>query len=154
MPKNVLAQGKYAGDFKSIIGTRYIHENEIPKLKGFQYSQGIILGEINPSAPYFLSIEVVTKGKIDLVILHKLVDATTKQQTIIEVLKMENVSKNYEIKISSCSRKQGYPNETIVAIVVSNIKKQAIVKQAFALKDIRFEEISTKGVQCLNNEIE
>lgn len=150
----ILAQGKYAGEFKEIIGTKYIHENEIVNLEGFQYSQGKILGEFNSNTPYYMSLNVFTKGKIAVVILDKLVDTQTQKHAIIELIKINDIPKNHDIRISSCSRKQGNKDEIIVAIALSNSNKYAVIKKAFALKDIRFEEIATKGVRCLNNEMD
>lgn len=49
----VSAQGKFAAEFSTIIGKKFITEQDLPELKGFKYRQGKVLGEILTNAPIF-----------------------------------------------------------------------------------------------------
>lgn len=143
------AQGKFAGEFSTIIGKKFITEKDLPELKSFTYQQGKVLGEILPNASYFSALEVFNKGNTALVILEKNLDQEKNEKAIIEVLKLTKILKNQEIRISGCTRKNPFPNEEIIAVTLAN-SKTIKVYQAFILKDIRFEKINIKTVKCRN----
>ena len=151
---SVFAQGKLASDYKKLLGQTYMNEKGINDLKNFRYQQGKVLGEPN-EGKFNSTIDVYKKGSTALVILSKKINLSTEEYRIIDVLKIISIPKNYELRISDCSRKQGYPDETIIAVVFSGTKpKVKLIKEAFALKDIRFEKIAIKGIQCINEGIE
>ncbi len=149
-----LAQGKLAADFKTIMGKTYTSEHQIDALKNYIYEQGIVIG--NPNEGSFLSsIEVYRKGKTAVVLLSKKINIKPDQYRIIDVLKVISIPKNHEIRTYDCSSKNGNPDENIVAIVFSGSKRIVkFVKEAYVLKDIRFEKIETKGIRCINEGIE
>ncbi|GEC77280.1 hypothetical protein [Flavobacterium aquatile] len=152
--QKALAQGKLAADFKTIIGKTYTSENQIEALKNYKYEQGIVIGNPN-EGPFLSSIEVFRKGKTAVVLLSKKIKTNPDQYRIIDVLKVISIPKNYEIRTYDCSRKNGKSNENIVAIVFSGSKRIVkFVKNAYVLKDIRFEKIETKGIRCINEGIE
>ena len=71
------------------------------------------------------------------------------------MLKINSIPKNYEVRITDCSRKNGSLDEKIIAVVFSGVKRQVkIIKEAFVLKDIRFEKTSIKEIKCFNEGIE
>lgn len=141
------AQGKFADEFKNILGMKYTTEYEIPQLKGFVYQQGIMLSDVGAS--YIVTLNVFKKGKISLVILEKLIDLENKKHAIIEVLKLGDVPRNYEIRISNCTSKYANPDDKIVAVYyIGTNKKVKLIKEAFVLKDIRFEKLVTKNIIC------
>ena len=143
------AQGKFAGEFSTLIGKKFITEKDLPELKTFKYREGKVLGEILSNEPYFSALEVFKKGNTALVILEKNIDRDKNQKAIIEVLKLTKILKNQEVRISGCSRKNPYPNEEIVAVTLAN-SKNIKVYQAYVLKDIRFEKINIKTGKCKN----
>ena len=155
IPMKVKAQGAFASEFKSLIGTKYFTKKDITKLNGFQYTQGIVLGDAINSGPYISMIDVYTKGTSSVVLLSKVIDATTKQLAIIDILKLSKIPKNHELRISDCQTKNQNPDEVIVAVIKSENKKQVTtIKQAFILKDIRFQKVETKGILCRNEGID
>ena len=147
------SQGKYAEEFSSLLQKKFVTEKELVELKNFKYQQGKILGEVSANGIYGSSMEVFKKGNTALVIVSKLTNPETKTKTVIEVLKLSKILNSQEIRISSCSRKNAYPNEVIVAVITANTSKLKIA-QVYALKDIRFEKIPSKGVKCILNEME
>lgn len=149
--KSTFAQGKFAGDFKGIIGSKFVNHKDIPQLKNFNYVGGSIISDLVVIDSYYLSLEVYRKGNTAIVIMTKLVDQTTKLYRIIEVLKINDVPQNYEIRISGCSSKNTNPDDKIVAVYyIGNKKSVKLIKEVFVLKDIRFEKMNPKNVKCIN----
>ncbi len=145
-------QGKYAAEFSTLLQKKYVSEKELIELKNFRYQQGKVLGDINTNGLFSSSIEVFKKGSTAIVILTKLTNPETKTKTVIEVLKLSKILNSQEVRISSCSRKNAYPEEEIVAVIAANTN-QLKITQVYALKDIKFEKIPIKGVKCILNEM-
>lgn len=145
-------QGKYAAEYSTLLQKKYSNEKELIELKNFRYQEGKVLGEINTNGLFSSTLEVFKKGSTAIVILSKLTNPKTKIKTIIEVIKLSNITKNQEIRISSCSRKNPYPNEEIVVVMAANTN-QLKIAQAYALQDIRFEKTPIKGIKCVLNEM-
>ncbi len=146
---NTSAQGKYSGDFKKIIGTKYYTEKDIPLLDNYTYFGGSIISDSIDS--YYLSLEVFRKGKTAIIILSKLIDKETKKRSIIEVLKIIDVPKTYEIRTFGCTSKNSNPDDKIVAVINSSSRKKIkFIKESYILKDIRFEKINAKTIKCID----
>ena len=113
-----------------------------------------MIGDVN-DGPYFLSIETLVKGKVAVIILNKLVDIKNKRRSIIDLIELTNFTQGLEVRTSGCNAK---PDETIVAIVNPGRKKYVkSIKQAYLLKDIRFEALdaqSVKKMRCVNEGLE
>jgi len=151
----VFAQGKLAADYKKLIGQKYTDENGIIDLKTFRNEQGVVVGKLAADRRFLSTINVYKKGNTAIVLLSKMIHPALNEYRIIDMLKVVSIPKNYEIRISDCSRKLAYPDETIVAVVfLGTTRKVKIIKEAFALKDICFEKIATKGIQCINEGID
>ncbi len=145
------AQGKLAAEFKDIIGSKFISEKEIPQLKNYRYTSGNIISDVEFLDSYFLSLEVFRNGTTAIVLLCKRIDKANNQKSIIEVLKIIDVPKDYEIRTSSCTAKNINPDDKIVAVYYIGRKKNVkLIKEAFVLKDIRFEKMNPKNVKCIN----
>lgn len=150
----LFAQGNLSGEFKNLIGLSYSQEKGIDGLKAFRNEQGIVLGE-PVNGTFFSILEVYRKGNSFVVVLSKKTNKNSDSYRIIDIVKINSVPKNYEVRISDCSRKNGYVDEKIVAVVFSGVKRQVkIIKEAFVLKDIRFEKITPKGIRCINEGID
>jgi hypothetical protein len=148
------SQGKLAFEFENLIGKTFTNNVAIASLKSFKNEQGIVLGNPN-EGPFFSTIEVYKKGNQAVVLLSKKIKSNPDEYRIIDVLKLNAIPKNNEVRISDCKRKNGFPEETIIAVVFSGSKRQVkTIKQAYVLKDIRFEKTSIKGIKCFNEGIE
>lgn len=146
---NSFSQGKHAGEFKAILGQKYLTEKDIPPLKSFKYVCGSIISDSVNS--YYLSLEVFKNGTTAVVVLNKLIDKVAKKHSVIEVLKLVDVQKDYEIRISGCTAKNKNPDDIIVAVYYTGRnKKIKLIKESYVLKDIRFEKIDAKTVKCIN----
>lgn len=145
------AQGKLAAEFKDIIGFKFISEKHIPQLENYRYIGGSIISDLEFLDSFFLSLEVFRNGTTAIVLLCKQIDKTNNQKRIIEVLKIIDVPANYEIRISSCTSININPDAKIVAVYYIGRKKNVkLIKEAFVLKDIRFEKMNAKSVKCIN----
>ena len=148
------SQGNYAGEFKSLIGRKYVLESEIIALKGFSFQQGSVIGDVN-SGPFLSTISVFKKNKTRLVIVSKIIDIDTKMNRIIEIMQFSTIDKKNEIRISDCYQKPKNKNQVIVAMVFSGPKRKVkTILKAYILKDIRFEKIPTKNIICINEGFE
>ena len=144
-----------AGEFKDIIGLKFKTEKVIPQLSNYNYVGGSIISDLDILNSYRLSLDVYRKDKTAIVILSKLVDLSTNEHRIIEVLKIIDVPKNYEIRTFGCSFKNMNPDHKIIAVYyIGNKKKVKLIKEAFVLKDIRFEKINPKTINCINEGIQ
>lgn len=154
LTNSAFSQGKLALEFKDLIGTTFKNDVPITALKSYRNEQGVVIG--NPNEGSFLStIEVYKKGSQAVVLLSKKINSNPDEYRIIDVLKLNTIQKNNEVRISDCFRKNGFPDETIIAIVFSGSKRQVkTIKQAYVLKDIRFEKTSIKDIKCFNEGIE
>lgn len=148
------SQGKLAFEFENLIGKTFTNDVAIASLKSFKNEQGIVLGNPN-EGPFFSTIEVYKKGNQAVVLLSKKIKSNPDQYRIIDVLKLNAIPKNNEVRISDCTRKNALPEETIIAVVFSGSKRQVkTINQAYVLKDIRFEKTSIKEIKCFNEGIE
>jgi|JI8StandDraft_1071087.scaffolds.fasta_scaffold24640_5 hypothetical protein len=144
---NAFSQGKYAGNFKTLLGKKYIVEKDIKALKNYQYRGGNVIGDINEMGPYYSIFEIFTTHNAAVIIKSKLINTQTKQYSIIEVLHLTKLPKGFEVRTTGCDTNDPNPDEPIVAVVMPN---GTTVYKAFKLKGIRFEEISKKMVLCVN----
>ena len=154
LTNSAFSQGKLALEFKDLIGTTFTNEVPITALKSYRNEQGVVLG--NPNEGWFFStIEVYKKGNQAVVLLSKKIKSNPDEYRIIDVMKLNTFSNKNEVRISDCFRKNGIPDETIIAVVFSGSKRQVkTIKQAYVLKDIRFEKTSIKDIKCYNEGIE
>ncbi len=146
---NSFSQGKFSGEFNTIIGQKFLTEKDIPQLDSFKYVGGSIISDCVDC--YFLKLEVFKKGTTAIVVLSKLVDKVNRKYSIIEVLKISDVPKNYEIRISGCTSKNIIPDDKIIAVYYIGSKKNVkLIKESYILKDIRFEKMNPKTVKCFD----
>jgi len=145
------SQGKFAGEFNKSLGLVFITEEDIPQLKSFTYQGGSIISDLEIIDSYYLSLDVYRKGSTAVVVMSKLIDKVTREHRIIEILKIMDVPKNYEIRISGCTSININSDDKIVAVYyIGNKKNVKLIKEAYVLKDIRFEKINSKTITCIN----
>lgn len=144
-----IAQGKFASEFNTLIGQKFQSQKDITQLESFKYLGGSIISDCVDC--YYLSLEVYKKGTTAVVVLSKLVDKINREYSIIEVLKINDVPKNYEIRTFGCSSKNMNPDHKIVAVYYFGRKKNVkLIKESYVLKDVRFEKINPKIIKCFN----
>ena len=151
---NVVAQGKFAGALKSLIGQKYTRaSSELKLLKGYKFFQGDVISEMND--PDQTMVEIYTKGSTTIVFFSTMMQGDSFYQ-VYDVLEVKDVTKGWEIKTSTC-RDNTNPNIEIVALVKSTATEfTKTVKRAWRYNrdKIRIEKISTKGIDCINGALE
>ena len=144
-----IAQAKFAGSFKTLIGQKYKYSSDLKILKGYTFFQGDVISDIND--PDQLTSDVYKKGNTTIVFFSKKIEGDSLYQ-VYDVLEIKDAMKGWEIKIATCSDNHN-PNVEIVALVRStNAEVAKVIKRAwrFNRDKIRFEQIPTKGIECIN----
>ena len=150
---NVIAQGKFAGAFKSLIGQKYTKADELKLLKSYTLTEGTLLSDVND--PDQITVDVFRKGATAIVFFSTRREGDTFFQ-IYDVLEVKDVTKGWEIKTATC-RDNTNPNIEIVALVKSTSTEFVkTIKRAWRYNrdKIRIEKISTKGIDCINGALE
>lgn len=145
------SQGKYAGPILiKLINKTFTDEKNIPGLKGYELREGSMITGIDDPQPQFLS--VLIKGKNRVVILSVKEDTVTTVQHIVDVIEIKNVLPGWEIRTAGCQN--GDSEGEIIVALVNPGKGQTVKSVSRAWRcnrdKIRFEKISTKKINCIN----
>jgi hypothetical protein len=146
---NVIAQGKFAGAFKSLIGQKFTKVSELKLLKGYTFKQGDVISETND--PDQTTVDIYQKGTTAIVFFSTMMQGDSFYQ-VYDVLEVKDVLKGWEIKTATC-RDNNNPDVAIVALVKSTENEIATnVKRAWRYNrdKIRFEKINTQHIDCIN----
>jgi hypothetical protein len=146
---NVIAQGKFAGAFKSLIGQKFTKTSELKLLKGYTFRQGDVISEVND--PDQTTVDIYQKGTTAIVFFSTMMHGDSFYQ-VYDVLEVKDVLKGWEMKTATC-RDNGNPDVTIVALVKSTDEEvAAAVKRAWRYNrdKIRLEKISVQHIDCIN----
>jgi hypothetical protein len=150
----VFAQDEFTSDYNYLIGKKYATENDISALKTFKYDQGVVIGNPNEN-PLFYTLDVFRNESTAVVLLSKKINLNPDEYKIINVLKINSIPNGNEIRTFDCTRKNGHPDENIIAVVDSGTKmKVKKTTMAYILNDIYFEKIASKEIECLNQGVE
>ncbi len=147
---NLLAQGKYAGAAaKKLIGKTFNNDRELPGLPGYEHREASLASGIDE--PEQFSVGVFQKGTTYIVFFSVNTDTTTDDYTILDVLEIKNVKSNQAIKTLLCRRNK-IGNIEIVAVTQpgNNEYSNALKAWRFNRDKRRFEVMTTKGVDCMN----
>lgn len=155
MQNTVTAQpGKYAGTKKSLIGKVYTDIRTVSFLPGWTFKQGDVINAVGD--PEIITADVYQKETTYLVLFSINDDTATNQFIITDVLEVKAVIKGWTVKTSFC-RQQQIDNSWIVALAKETPTEYlAIIKKAWRFNPDkrRIELISTKGIDCLNQEFD
>lgn len=145
---NGLAQGKYAGAKKNLVGKIYTDSKKIPGLSGWQFREGSVITRYDD--PEVITIDVFQKETTGVVILSVMEDTASGVYAIKDVLEVKNILKGWQIRTAFC-RNNKVDNIEILALVKSTTAQYVkTVKKAWrANKDKRrFEVLGIKGIDC------
>lgn len=146
----LFAQGNFAGARPgTLIGKKYNNDRVLPGLPGYEYREvSLATGEEEPEQ---LEVGVFQKGTTWLVFFGINTDTTTDVYTILDVLIIKHVRSSQAIKTLLC-RQEKISNIEIVALTQPGKEEYAPALKAwrFNREKKRFEVISTKSIDCLN----
>ena len=146
-----LAQGKYAGTKKNLIGKIYTDSRKIPGLSGWQFREGTVINPLDDAE--MITADVFQRGTNWIVFFSVREDTSLATYTIMDVVEVKNVLKGWQIKTTFC-RQNKIENVEIVAVIkwsaYAEFLKPAQKAWRFNRDKKRFEAISIKGIDCLN----
>ncbi len=141
-------EGKLApAPWKALIDKTCKNENEFPLLKGYTAKGENLLSFMEDPDKY--SASVFVKGSTQ-VVFFKVIGAGESVSTILDVIEVNNVQKNQEIKIGVCS--DGENDDLHIMALVEQSKQErwkALKAWMFQLDRIRVEAIAPTNVTCL-----
>src|SRR5260221_14197280 len=137
----LLAQGKFAGSYRSLVGKTYQDKSQLP-LSGFMIQGGTFMGD--------LSVSWYRKGNLALALF----DQISKNGYLVrDVLQMANFSEGQSLRFGNCLHARAIEDEGIVALVT--VAKGELLKATSAWRwndEIKGLEIVDKneagGISC------
>lgn len=149
------SQGKYAGSMKRLIGVTYTDSENIPGLKGWEFKKGSVITAMDE--PHMIIASVYSKGKTWIIFFSIMEDTASSVYSIMDVAEVKNVLQGWEVYTTTC-RKNKIENVEIVALVKWSPSQEFLkpAKQAwrFNRDKRRFEFLSVKGIDCINEGLE
>ncbi len=146
----LIAQGKYAGSKKSLIGKVYTHSRNLSALKGWTFMEGGVANSIND--PELITSDVFKKGTTYVVFFSIKEDTSSDKFTVIDVVEIMGVTKGWTVRSSFC-RQNGHENNYIIAWGKENTAPyMKLIKKAwrFDPDKRKINIIPVKGIDCEN----
>lgn len=143
-------QGKYAGTKKSLLGTLYTDNRNIPGLKSWTFMEGALLNEITD--PEFIIADVFKRGSTYLVIISIREDTASDKHEIYDVVEIKGVLKGWTVRTGTC-RQNKQSNSYIIAWgKESGDEYMKLIKRVwkFDPDKRRIILIPVKGIDCEN----
>ena len=146
----VMAQGKYAGTKKSLIGKVYTDSRNLTALKGWEFMEGGLANSLDD--PERIMSEVFKKGTTYVVLFSIMEDTASGKFKVMEVVEITGVLKGWTVRGSFC-RQNEQENNYIIAWGKENTGQyMKLIKKAwkFDLDRRRINAIPVKGIDCEN----
>src|SRR5260221_6463588 len=102
---HLLAQGKFAGSYRSLVGKTYQDRTQLP-LSGFTMQGGTFMGD--------LSISCYRKGNLALALFEQI---SKNGYAVRDVLQLANFSESQSLRFGNCLNARVIEDEGIVALV-------------------------------------
>lgn len=144
------SQGKYAPTLKKLIDSTFTDERNIPGLDSFSFREGTLITDIDDPEPQFLN--VLLKGNKAVIILSQVSDTATRIHYILDVIEVNNIRKDWEIRTVGCEEGET-EGQIIVALVYPGKGEYArYVKRAWLCNrdKLRFQYVNPKLIRCMN----
>jgi hypothetical protein len=136
---------------KNLIGTSYTDSRNIPGLEGWEFRKGSVITAMDD--PEMIIASVYSKGKTWIVFFSIMEDTASSLYSIMDVAEVKNVLTGWELYTTGC-RKNKMDNVKIVALVkwspTQEFLKPARQAWRFNRDKRRFEIMSVKGIDCIN----
>lgn len=146
----VIAQGKYAGSKKNMIGKEYTQAGELTALKDWEFIEGGLANSLDD--PERIICEVHKKGTSWLVFFSVMEDTASGRYKIADVVELTGVAKGWVVRGSFC-RQNETENNYIIAWGKENTGQyMKLIKKAWRFNPDkrRIEAIPVKGIDCEN----
>ena len=146
----VMAQGKYAGTKKSLIGKVYTDSRNLTALKGWEFMEGGLANSLDD--PERIMSEVFKKGTTYVVLFSIMEDTASGKFKVMEVVEITGVLKGWTVRGSFC-RQNEQENNYIIAWGKENTGQyMKLIKKAWKFDPDRrrINAIPVKGIDCEN----
>ena len=139
------AQGKFAGNFTSLIGKVYSDQSELPELKAFISRGGAMVTRIDD--PEKLTGQWFVKGSTAVVLFERMNE--NNEREILDVLTL-TTKKTQEIKIGECSHGDTEMASLVALVSISKAERVKAIKAWNLNRDkVRIEAFAPENVSCL-----
>lgn len=145
-----IAQGKYAGTKKSLIGKWFTDYNAIAGLKGWSFIEGGLANSLDD--PERIMSTVFKKGTSYVVIFSIMEDTASDKYKIFDVLEITAVLKGWTVRCSFCRQNEQESNYIIAWGKETTEQYIKLIKKAWKFNPDkrRIEVIPVKGIDCEN----
>jgi len=146
-----MAQGKFAGTEKNLIGKSYTDQKNIPWWKNYNKVEGSVISPVGD--PVTFTADVYKKGNTRIIVFSKNTESNAHVFVILDVIEIKNFQAGWKVRTVDCDNgNEGATN--IVALVKTRKGKDPIVLKAWRcnMDKIRFDAMSTKLVHCQGDE--
>jgi hypothetical protein len=145
-----VAQGKYAGTKKSLIGKVYTDSRNLTALKGWTWMEGGLANSLND--PERIVSDIFKKGTTYVVLFSIMEDTASGKFKVMDVVEITGVTKGWTVRSSFC-RQNEQENNYIIAWGKENTQHyMKLIKKAwkFDPDKRRINAITVKGIDCEN----
>ena len=145
-----MAQGKYAGTKKSLIGKVYTDYLALPAFKGWTFMEGGVANSLND--PEMITSSVFKRGATYVVFFSIKEDTASDRFTIVDVVEIYGVQKGWTIRSSFCRQNKVENNYIVAWGKESTDEYIKVIKKAWRFNPDkrRFEVMPVKGIDCEN----
>jgi len=146
-----MAQGKFAGSEKTLIGKSYTDQKNIPWWKNYTQVESSVISPVGDPAVFVAS--VYKKGNVRLLVFSKNAEGKDRWFVVLDVIEIKNFQAGWKVRTVDCDNGNEGANN-IVALVKTQKGKKDIVLKAWRcnMDKIRFDSMSTKLVHCSGDE--
>ena len=148
--KASVAQGKYAGTKKSLIGKVYTDSRNLAALKGWEYLEGGLANSLDD--PERIMSEVFKKGTTYVVLFCIMEDTASGKFKVMDVVEIQGVLKGWTVRSSFCRQNEQENNYIIVWGKENTGQYMKLIKKAWKFDPDRrrINVIPVKGIDCEN----
>ena len=146
-----IAQGKFAGSEKTLIGKSYTDQKNIPWWKNYKLVESAIISPVGD--PVLFVAEAYKKGNAQIVVFGKNTETNIHRFQILDVIEIKNFQAGWKLKTVDCQNGNEDANNS-VALVKTRKGQDPIILRAWRcnMDKIRFDSMSTKLVRCHGDE--
>lgn len=145
-----IAQGRYAGTKKSLIGKVFTETPDLVALKGWTFMEGGLANSLND--PERIVSDVFKKGTTYIVLFSIMEDTASDKFKVMDVVEITGVLKGWTVRSSFC-RQNEKENNYIIALGKENTQQyMKLIKKAWKFDPDRrrINAIPLKGIDCEN----
>ncbi len=148
--RSLNAQGKYAGEFKYLIGKKYTTQDSIKAFKKYPLHEGSVISDVNDLD--VMMLDMYRKGTTAVVVFGSKTDSPREEYQVIDILEIKNIPRGYEINTTTCQEGETEGQVLIVLVKTTQTEYAGPVKKAWRCDrdKLRFEWMNTKLIKCLN----